>query len=216
VSSVLVLVEGQTEERFVKDILAPFLTEHGVYVVPKVLVTKIVKTGANFKGGVTSFSHFERDLRLLLKDSSAKMVTTMIDLYGLPGDFPSVSKTRHLPYQERVAALTEALRRHFNDQRYRPYFSTHELEAILLPYPEVIAEATRGVVPTSSLAVSDPESVNFTNPPSKRIRASFGNYRKALHGPVKDSAVWRTAQRELPLLLQVVEVELLRFPEETT
>lgn len=182
-SSVLILVEGQTEERFVKDVLAPSLAEHGVYVVPKILVTKIVKAGANFKGGVTSFSHFERDLRLLLRDSSATMVTTMIDLYGLPDDFPAISQTRELPYSERVAALTETLRQHFNDQRFRPYFSTHEFEAIILPFLEVVAKATGGVVPASSLAVSDPESVNFINPPSKRLRALFGNYRKALHGP---------------------------------
>ena len=49
---------------------------------------KTVKRGPNFKGGITSFGQVERDLRRLLGDTSAALVTTMFDLYGLPDDFP--------------------------------------------------------------------------------------------------------------------------------
>jgi hypothetical protein len=55
----LVLVEGQTEERFVKDVLAPTFWPRGLYLSPTILVTKRVKDGPNFKGGVTRFARFE-------------------------------------------------------------------------------------------------------------------------------------------------------------
>ena len=87
----LILVEVQTEERFVKDIVAPFFAPKRLFVIPTLLVTKRVKSGPNFKGGVTSFANFERELRLLLNDSDAACVTTLLDYYGLPEDFPGMS-----------------------------------------------------------------------------------------------------------------------------
>lgn len=84
----LVLVEGQTEERFVKDVLAPAFWSRGLYLSPTILVTKRVKDGPNFKGGVTRFARFENDLRELLRSGGA-VVTTILDYYRLPADFPA-------------------------------------------------------------------------------------------------------------------------------
>jgi hypothetical protein len=52
---VLILVEGQTEEKFVKEVLNPHLNNYGKYLIPTLLRTKIVKSGPNFKGGITSY-----------------------------------------------------------------------------------------------------------------------------------------------------------------
>jgi len=49
---VLILAEGQTEERFVKDILQPHLWPFGVDPQPKIATTKRIKDGIDFKGGV--------------------------------------------------------------------------------------------------------------------------------------------------------------------
>jgi hypothetical protein len=62
----LILVEGQTEERFVKDMLAPAFFEKELFFSATILVTKRVKDGPNFKGGVTSFAKFRNDLQRLL------------------------------------------------------------------------------------------------------------------------------------------------------
>ncbi|HSY47889.1 MAG TPA: DUF4276 family protein [Thermoanaerobaculia bacterium] len=86
----LVLVEGQTEERFVKDVLAPAFWPRSLYLSPTILVTKRVKDGPNFKGGVTRFAQFENDLRRLMNAGGA-VVTTMLDYYGLPDDFPGMN-----------------------------------------------------------------------------------------------------------------------------
>ena len=75
---VLVLVEGQTEETFVRDVLAPHLLDRNVALIPKILVTKRVKSGGHFKGGVTSYDKVKGDVQRLLADTHAERVTTML------------------------------------------------------------------------------------------------------------------------------------------
>jgi hypothetical protein len=106
----LVLVEGQTEERFVKDVLAPALEPQNLYLKSTVLVTKRVKSGPNFKGGVTSFVKFETDLRLLFLGAGNALVTTLLDYYGLPNDFPGmVTRPNGTPLQ-RVKHVEQEVR----------------------------------------------------------------------------------------------------------
>jgi hypothetical protein len=75
----LILVEGQTEERFIKDVLGPYVhAAADLWLVPTILVTKRVKDGPNFKGGITSYGQVKRDLERLLRDSNADVVTSLI------------------------------------------------------------------------------------------------------------------------------------------
>jgi hypothetical protein len=112
----LILVEGQTEERFTKDVLAPAFWKKQLFFQPTILVTKRVKNGPNFKGGVTNFAKFENDARRLLNGAGGALVTTMLDYYGLPPDFPGM-KTRPpggTPLQ-RVTYVEAAIAQHFGD-----------------------------------------------------------------------------------------------------
>ena len=88
----LILVEGQTEERFVKQVLSDHLISLNLYITPTLLTTKVVKSGPNFKGGVTKFQKFESDLRRLLAGAGdGALVTSMLDYYRLPDDFPGMN-----------------------------------------------------------------------------------------------------------------------------
>ena len=89
---VLILVEGQTEETFVRDLLNPSLAPHDLYLIPTLVKTKRVKSGPDFKGGVTQYSHVRKDLVRLLQDTNATAGTTMLDFYGLPSGFPGFDK----------------------------------------------------------------------------------------------------------------------------
>jgi Domain of unknown function (DUF4276) len=90
VKRVLILVEGQTEERFVKQVLQPHLLSLNLNITPTLLTTKFVKSGPNFKGGVTSFQKFESDLRRLLGGAGGgAVVTTMLDYIGFQTTFPA-------------------------------------------------------------------------------------------------------------------------------
>ena len=96
---VLILVEGQTEERFVKDVLGPAFWEKELFFHATILVTKRVKTGPNFKGGVTNFAKFQNDTQRLLNSAGGALVTTMLDYYavaaGLSRDEVPPARARH-------------------------------------------------------------------------------------------------------------------------
>src|SRR5687767_10537560 len=116
---VIILVEGQTEETFVRDVLDPYFHAFGKTLVATLLVTKRVKNGPNLKGGVTSWARASNDLRRLLGDRNAAAITTMLDYYGLPGDFPGMA-TRPAttnPYQRAAYVQTE-LARAVDDARF--------------------------------------------------------------------------------------------------
>ena len=86
-NQVIALVEGPTEEGFVKEILRPYLQRYNVWITPTIINTKIVKDGKNFKGGSVYFGKVQRDLQRILKDNSI-YVTTFFDFYRLGTDFP--------------------------------------------------------------------------------------------------------------------------------
>lgn len=187
-----VLVEGQTEETFVKRVLGPHLATLDVFLTPILVATKRVKEGKKFKGGVTRYEPVRTDLLKLLNDRSAAAVTTMIDYYGLPEDFPGLAA---LPagascYQ-RVAFLEEALRSDFEDPRFRPYLSLHEFEALLLTSPLEIGGVLLEMSAMERLAQEvrsfrSPEEIDDgpETHPAARILRLVPAYRKTLHGPL--------------------------------
>ena len=68
----LMLVEGQSEEIFVKRVLTPHLASYGVHVAhPVVLWTKRLPAGSGFRGGAVGWQQILGDLRRLLRDSDA-------------------------------------------------------------------------------------------------------------------------------------------------
>jgi len=189
---VLVLVEGQTEERFVKDVLGPAFWQKEMFFFPTILVTKRVKSGSNFKGGVTSFAKFENDARRLLKSATGALVTTLLDYYGLPQEFPGMaSRPEHGTPAARVRHVEAAIAGHFDEANFLPFLALHEFEAWLFSstreLPGVMIEPQKQVeLQAIRNSVETPEDINerwqFT--PSRRIQAIFPAYRKALHGPM--------------------------------
>ncbi len=188
---VLVLVEGQTEERFVKDVLAPFFEERQLFFQPTLLVTKRVKDGTSFKGGVTSFAKFQNDARRLLQGSGGALVTTIVDYYGLPVDFPGMSgRSATATPAERAAhveaAINEALGSPGN---FLPFLALHEFEAWLFAAPEMLSRAMAQPGLEAALAAirsqHAPEEINETpeRAPSRRLLDLYPGYRKTLHGP---------------------------------
>ena len=81
------LVEGQTEERFVNECLGRYFATHGLFLIATVVKTKRVVGAAHFEGGVTSYGQVRRDLGLLLRDSDASIITTLLDYYAVPRTF---------------------------------------------------------------------------------------------------------------------------------
>lgn len=187
----LVLVEGQTEERFVKDVLAPTLGQRNLYLTPTILVTKRVKNGPNFKGGVTSFAKFETDVHRLFHGAGDALVTTLLDYYGLPDDFPGMATRPSGAPLQRVRHVEREVRTYFdNPKNFLPFFALHEFEAWLFAsrdeLPRVLAQPEKQPQFAAIRdSVATPEDINERSEwaPSKRITRLFPDYRKTLHGP---------------------------------
>ncbi len=188
---IFILVEGQTEETFVRNTLSPHLNSKEFYVTPILVNTKIVKSGLNFKGGVVSYGKVRNDILRLLKDTNVTLVTTFFDFYGLPSDFPNYSAMPSSSCYSQVAHLESAIEKDINDPRFLPYLALHEFEAMLFVAPDKIVSAFPGTNKNKDLhaiknSFASPEEIN-NNPdtaPSKRITKLFTEYRKTFHGPL--------------------------------
>lgn len=187
---VLILVEGQTEEQFVKEVLRPHLQTCGVFVTPTIVATKRMKQGANFKGGVLSFNQVRRDILLMAKDTNAVRITTMIDFYGLPDDFPGSRRAMGSAI-ERVKAIQEEVNRRIGDPRFKCYLMLHEFEAMLFSHPRRLVDLMgkpQSLADLESIveAFDTPESINDDpqTAPSKRLKYLFPGFQKVLYGPL--------------------------------
>ena len=187
----LALVEGQTEETFIRDVLNPYLESKNIFLTPKIITTKRVKKGPDFKGGITDYQKVKKEVRLLLGDTSVVAVTTMIDYYGLPNDFPGVSSNEETNCYSRVRYVEDKFLEDISHSKFVPFLTLHEFEAYLFVSPAKIAntfpdENTEGSFTRIRDEFATPEEINERNSthPSARIRDILPSFRKAIHGPM--------------------------------
>ena len=91
-TQVIVVCEGQTEERFVKEVLARSLWVEDLYLYPR-----LIPTSPTSKGGSLSGQRVIGFLRDLLRQRWKAQVTTFFDLYRLPSDFPGAREVEPGP-----------------------------------------------------------------------------------------------------------------------
>ena len=188
---ILVLVEGQTEEQFVKNVLSPYFWDKHIFFIPKIAITKLVKSGPHFKGGIVSYGKVKNDIKRLLRDSSAAVVTTMIDYYGFASLVPFKNAVRGRYGFDRVQSLEELFRKDIDDSRFLPYLQLHEFEAMVFVSPETAAETLmkpgkKNEILKIKRKFKSPEDIN-DNPsltPSQRLCKIFPDYEKVADGPV--------------------------------
>lgn len=193
------VVEGQSEETFVNDLLVPHLADHGVFA-SATIVGKLIahKRGHRVRGG-GHFRNWLADLRRILggDGNDDLRVTTLFDLYGLPDDFPELPQHGTVQDTERRCdALQIALAEAVGDRRLVPYIQRHEFEALVLaalPALRELLDAEDDLAGIDALEhevrASSPEDVNdgCETAPSKRLMRHVPGYRKTLHGPLAAS-----------------------------
>ena len=192
----IIVVEGQTEEAFVKEVLKPHLDDRGVYTSATVVgKMNAQKRGHRGRGG-GHFRHWKKDiLRILGGDRSDDLrVTTLFDLYGLPEDFPGLDEHgSDTDTARRCGSLEAALAAVFGDRRFIPYVQRHEYEALVLaalPSLRELLDAEDDLAGLSTLeavvSATAPEDINdgATTAPSKRLLAHVPGFSKTLHGPL--------------------------------
>lgn len=187
-SRVYVLVEGQTEQAFVRDVLTPTLSAYGIY--PQAVL--LGKPG--HKGGIRSFAVVQRDISNLLKQDADAFVTTLFDRYGLPSDWPGLAESKQTAELAQAhSRLCQAMHSEvsgkmgpdFRARRFLPYIQFYEIEAFLFATPNETARVLGNNAQAEDLqeVVNEKggcENINdgATTAPSKRIIALFPTYKK--------------------------------------
>lgn len=195
---VYVIVEGQTEEAFVKGPLAETMSEHDLLLLPILLGV------AGHKGGRTSYSRLRKDLLKQLKQDRTAYCSTMIDFYGLGAGFPGTPIPNYFSLIEKVEHVELAVKRDIYDcipdfrpdRRLIPYITLHELEGLLFSDPEAFAQALRQPMLAPRFqevrnGFDTPEHINDDpeNAPSKRVTAIYSGYKKVIQGTLAARAV---------------------------
>lgn len=188
------VVEGQTEETFVKQILRPHLANQQIMIDARCVMTG-TKRGKTYRGGMTSYVRAKRDIERWIKGDRTAYFTTMFDLYGLPTDFPGyVGAKRIRDPRQRVDDLENALRNDIDDGRFVPYIQLYEFETLLLADPHQLAsqfpEQTAAIQKLVEMSAdfTSPEEINdgADTAPSKRIIDAIPAYAgmKVSAGPI--------------------------------
>jgi len=187
-----VTAEGQTEQFFVKKVLAPYLADYGVSAVARaVLTSKDNRAAKEYRGGLISYTKAKADILAWMKEDNHPecRFTTMFDLYALPDDFPGYADAlRYSDRYQRVQLLEKALATDIDDWRFIPYIQLHEFEALILADPRQLDwEYLEHDDPIRRLReiVGDqnPELIDDDSPPSKRILQEIREYDKPGAGP---------------------------------
>ncbi|HZT28660.1 MAG TPA: DUF4276 family protein [Bryobacteraceae bacterium] len=201
---VKVVVEGPTEEAFVRSVLAEALWPSGVSLTPIVLGVP------GHKGGAANYARVKKDLLLHLKQDRTAYCSTMLDFYGLGEGFPGMPLPPGLPNIAKVTRIEEAIKAEIcklipdfrPDVRLLPYLQLHEYEGLLFSDPPAFARAL--AQPQLAQTFQDvrdgfptPEDIN-DNPataPSKCVLRVFRSYNKVLHGTIAARGVSIDAMR---------------------
>lgn len=194
-SPLFVVVEGQTEEAFVKQVLTPHLAGHHVQATAIIVTTSRQAHGKKHKGGGGNWDFWRNDIRRLWLDRRPEVrVTTLLDLYRLPKNFPELEK--HGPVRDtarRCDELERAMADDVHERRFVPYIQRHEVESLVLAALPCLkklldTEADRRGLDGLEADIGDfaPEDVNegAETAPSKRLERFIPSYQKTVHGPL--------------------------------
>jgi len=203
---VRVLVEGQTEQAFIRDILSPYFDLRQIYL-------HAVKLRR--QGGITPYERAKDVITKSLKEDAALICTTMVDFYGMPTDWPGREQANRcrgcaekadIVEDSILKDITESLGSSFNPFRLMPYVQMHEFEALLFSSPLKLAESLgdkklSSIFQTIRNEFSTPEEINdnYDTCPSRRIEGFFEGFKKTINGISAASRIGlETIRQECP------------------
>jgi hypothetical protein len=194
---VLVHVEGQTEESFVNEVLAPHLLGVGYQKVG----ARLIGNPRHQRGGIKGWNTVREEISRHLREDPGCLMTTMVDYYALPQTgikaWPGRAQAGGLPAIQRAASVEAALVRDlaatmgpsFNPAMFLPFVVIHEFEALLFSDCHGFANGIgRPDLASRFQAVRDefgsPEEINDSplTAPSKRVTTIVAGYQKPFMG----------------------------------
>lgn len=192
---VVIFAEGQTEEQFIKQVVAPALRHLEIHLKPQLL-----PTSRNARGGAISFDRLKFNARNTLRLHNKPVLSTFLDLYALDTDFPAFDLAKSKPtVYERVACLEEALHQAVTKEagcrpeHFVPHIQPFEFEGLLFSDISKLCEIEPGWQSAQKelnrirSSFDSPEHINgsYNTRPSKCLEGTLRpQYRKTRHGPL--------------------------------
>lgn len=185
----VVIAEGETEESFVNNILISYFNSLGIYNYIQCFKTK------HSNGGLSKYSYIKQDIIKIIYETDV-VVTTLLDFYRLPSDFPGYKQNNALPHDRWVEIIEGQIKEDIErtqEQRFDnfiPYIQLHEFEALifssiagidaLFEKSEVKYRDFQAVIDS----YPNPENINNgpDSAPSVRLKQLIPGYDKVVYG----------------------------------
>lgn len=185
----VVIVEGETEESFVNNILIPYFNSLGICNYIQCFKTK------HSNGGLSKYSYIKQDIIKTIYETDV-VVTTLFDLYRLPSDFPGYKQDNIPSHDVWVEVIENQIKNDIEQEKGRrfdnfiPYIQLHEFEALvfssmvgidaLFEKSEVDYRGLQDVISR----YPNPEDINNgpNTAPSVRLQKLIPGYDKVIYG----------------------------------
>ncbi len=208
-NNLVIVVEGPTEQTFVRDQLTEHLALHNVNTWP------VLPGKDRRQGGVKKWEVAKQDIIRTLKGQP--FCSTMFDYYALPDDWPGREEAATKPWLERAgyvekmvhADIVAAMGDGFNPKYFIPYIELHEFEALAFADVEKLAavlapigrDTEKGLIEKFNAilnAAGHPEAIDdgYETCPSRRIGSVVPAYRKRVQGPIVTRRIGINVLRE--------------------
>jgi hypothetical protein len=202
VNELVVIVEGETEQTFVRDQLAAHLALRNTNV------WAVLPGRHRIHGGVRKWEGARQDIVRTLKEG--RYCSTMFDYYAMPADWPGRADAVKKLWNERANTVEERIREDitaamgnkFNPKFFVPYVQLHEFEALAFADVGVLASVLDPIGEYSSEILEQqftsilskaghPEAINdgYETCPSRRISHLVPAYKKRALGPIITSRI---------------------------
>ena len=184
-----IVVEGQTEQSFVNEVLAPYLRNNGVSLI----IPRLIRTSKTGRGGFVNYHHLHNTIKGLLSNphDGNIVVSSFVDFFRIPNNMPGYDEAmRSGDDLQRVENLQQALGESIADRRFIPYIQLHEFEALLFSNNKGFEYLWKDDMSSKTKNIGDsfenPEDINSApeTAPSKRLLAINQKYDKVLEGNV--------------------------------
>lgn len=185
---IVFIVEGDSEDEFVKRIIKPYFVSQGI---PDYYIKSIIITMSGGGHGFNNIDHFKNTIRPVLYLKEEPIITSFIDHYRLNSErkLPGYDECiKEADIEDRLVKMEEKLQEEVQKiKAYRffvPYIQRHEFETLLFSDPEQGFDLEADKIKQEVIALCNSfksiEDINSTpeGAPSVRLSAIYNRYKE--------------------------------------
>jgi hypothetical protein len=175
----IIICEGETEQEFCDAVLSSYFSSKGIMVY-----TPLIKTS---HGGIVSWGKLKNEIETHLRQDTEACVTTFIDLYRLPSNYPDYNIKDPDNMQAGMKQGIDATL----SSRFIPYIQRHEFECFIFASLDILKvtfqKDTNDFTEIEKVIdkyKSNLEDINCgsATAPSERLKKYLPEYEKGLDG----------------------------------